>query len=177
MEKKEFQKLFREKMKSLGFSVRGNYASKFLEDDYLVGIFLDHSSYGKEYYIQYGVIYEPDEKRLPFSGWCDWSVRFKFTTKPNDDLSLYPIEDINHHFSRDDVIDWFEYEVRTAEDFEKQLEVNLEKRFAPLYDKSFVLNLLRNDISYFRSRPHETVFKIGKLLGLSNEEIMQRRSM
>lgn len=175
MEKKSFQDLFKKEMKALGFRSRGKYCYKFLSDDYLVGVWLDHCPYAKAYYIEYGVIYEPDEKRLPFAGLCDWSSRFIFTVNPNDDLAYFPIENSNYKINRSILVDWFEYEVRTSAEFEKQFAVNCQKKLIPLYDRAYVLNEYRANNTLFRMVPLETAYKIGRLVGLDEVSVNQIR--
>lgn len=174
MEKKRIQQLFRNHMKGLGFNCRGNYSHKFLDDDYLIGVFLDHHSYAKAYYVEFGVIYEPDEKRLPFSGWCDWDARFLFTANQEEDLEQYPIEILKLK-AKGKLIDWFEYDVRSENEFITQLQINIEKRLSLLYDKEYVLNLYRENWVLFRMIPYETVYKIARLAGIDADEAIAFR--
>ena len=174
MEKKECQAFFREQMKALGFKTRGNYAHKMVEDDYLVGVWLDHASFSKAYYIVYGVIYMPDEKRLPFKGWVDWHRRFTFTTDPSDDLGQYPIENLNGKFGKM-LTDLFEYENRTFEDLGYSIKVNFEKRVLPVFDQSYVLDIYRNDWIEFRRVPYDTVRKLAGLMGIDAEKVIEFR--
>lgn len=173
MEKKEFQCLFKKEMKELGFQIRGNYSYKFQEADYLIGVWLDHHPYAQAYFIEYGVIFNPDEDRLPFTGWCDWDARFLFTADPDTDLACYPIENLSCNFERNVIIDWFEYETRTRTNFENQLAVNIEKRVLPLVDKEFVLDEYRKNWTLFRTVPYKTAYKIAQLAELDIEEIIR----
>lgn len=174
MEKKDFQKLFRNYMKAKGFQVKGNYSHKFLGDDYLIGVWLDHHPFLKAYFVEYGVIYAPDEKRLPFSGWCDWTARFQFAANPDEDLRDYPIEDMDK-WLRPQVIDWFEYDTRTERDFINSLDVNVEKRLAPVYDKEYVLDQYRRNWILFRMIPYKTLHKISTLAGLDTSKVIEFR--
>lgn len=174
VEKKEFIDLFKELMKSRGFKIRGKCGYKFIDEEYLVGVWLDYNTYADAYYIEYGVIYEPEEEDLkkPFSSYPDFSMRFQFTTNPEDSLLNYDIGNIDLFFNRTQVIDWFEYSCRTKEDFEKQLEINIEKRFNLLYDKDYVKNIFRNNWLVFRALPKERVIKLSKIFDLNPEEVL-----
>lgn len=174
MEKKEIKKLFKTYMKAIGFTCKGNYSYKMIDDDYLVGVWLEHSSYKKTYRVLYGVNYLPDERGLPFNRWCDWHANFYFTTDISDDLRKYPIEDIHGRFGKALTQD-FEYECRTAEDFDFAMNINVEKRLTPVFDKSYVLDIYRNDWIYFRGVPHVTVRKLCGLLGIDAEKAIEVR--
>lgn len=174
MEKKEFLNLFKETMKNRGFKTRGKYCYKLIDDDYLIGIWPDYNTYADAYYIEYGVIYEPDENDLkkPFSSYADFSMRFQFTANPDDSLSNYDIGNINLFFDKTQIIDWFEYLYRPKENFEKQLSINIEKRFNLLYDKNYVKNIFRNNWLIFRALPKERVIKLSKIFDLNPEEVL-----
>ena len=175
MEKSEFQKLFREKARELGFQVTGNRASKALDDEYLVGLWLEHNSYTKAYCIGYGAIYLPDDKKMPFRGCCDWSNHFLFTTSISDDLDNYPIEDLHQRYGRV-ITTFFDYSTRTAQDFERCWEINIKRRLFAVYDKSRVLDYYRNNWALFRGVPLDTVKKISKLAELDYKEVIEFRN-
>ena len=42
MDKKDFQNLFKAYMKERGFKIKGNCAYQFIDDQYIIGIYLDH---------------------------------------------------------------------------------------------------------------------------------------
>ena len=163
MEKKEVQKFIKNKMKELGFRSRGNGLYKILDDNYLIGIYMDHHSYCKGYYIEYGVIYLPDDEKMPFRGDFDWSSRFFFTTDPEDDLSKY-------HFDVDEVdedsygkiIEYFEYDVFTLEELDAQLDLNIKKLLPALLDKNFVLEFYKKKLSVFTTLSTKTQIKLIK---------------
>lgn len=175
MEKKEFQQLFRTQMKELGFKVKGNYSYKIIDDDYLIGVFLDHYSYANAYHIYYGVIYCFDENKLPFKGVCDWDDCFWFTVDPEDDLKNYPIEKYFTRFDRKKVVEYFEYDTRTKEDFLKCFHINVEKRLKHVFCKEYVLDIYRKDWVEFRQIPYDTVRKISKLAGLDVDKVISFR--
>lgn len=174
MEKKEFQKLFKTYMKGLGYRSRGNMCFKYLEPDYLVFVSLVHSSWVQGYQLRYGVVYEADQLAAPFSGKSDWSLNFLFTTEPSDDLAQYPLENIEHNFGRKlDIC--FIYSERTAEEFLRELELNVEKRLSRISDREFALEHYRKDWVQFRKIPYDTVHKICRLAGLDEALVLKFR--
>ena len=176
MDKKEFQDIFKTYMRSQGFRVKGNCAYQFLDDQYVIGIYLDHHPYAEAYFIEYGAIYEPDsiQRQKTLSGKADYRMRFRFTANPNDDLFQYLLED-NCCFDRRVLIDYFEYSVRTENDFKYSMNINMEKRFKLLYNKDYVLEQYRNDSVLFRMIPYDTVYKIARLAGLDIAEVLRLR--
>lgn len=76
MDKKEVQKVIRDKMRVLGFRSKGNCFHKIIDDDYVIGIYLDHHPFCKGYYIEYGAIYLPDDTKMPFKGFLIGIVGF-----------------------------------------------------------------------------------------------------
>ena len=101
-------------------------------------------------------------------------MRFRFTVDPKDDYLQYPIED-NCCFDRRVLIDYFEYSVRTENDFKYSMNINMEKRFKLLYNKDYVLEQYRNDGVLFRKIPYDTIYKIARLAGLDIVEVLRLR--
>ena len=160
MEKKELQKLFRDYMKARGFKTKGNLCTKYLSEDYLVFAALEHSSYGPEYGVDYGVVYEADKLEKPFNGMgADWSEYFDWPL-PEGGKAPYR----------------FDYENRTAEDFLRCMELNMAQRFLLLEDREYVLNQYREDVSAYRRIPYVTVKKICSLVGTTPADIAARDS-
>ena len=174
MEKKEFQKLFKCYMKGLGYRSRGNICFKYLETDYLVYVMLEHSSWQSGYQLEYGVVYEADQLTAPFSGKSDWSLNFLFTTDPSDDLARYPLEDLELRYSRELNI-CFNYSERTAEEFFRELELNVEKRLSRVSDREYALEHYRKNWVQFRKIPYDTVHKICRLAGLDEALVLKFR--
>jgi len=173
MEKKEVQRLFKEYMKEQGFSVKGNRCFKHVDDQYIIGIWLDHSSFGKVYRIVYGVIYLPTEedKQFPFANSCDWSSRFYFTKDPSDDLAKYPVELLDTA-RISDVTFQCSYENRTKEEFLASFTLNMERRFSHIYNKEYVLNQYRTDWHLFRKLRAETIPKICTLANIDHDAVI-----
>jgi len=177
MEKKELQNLFKTYMKEMGFKVKGNCAYQFVDDQYIIGVCLDHHPYSKGYFVEYGAIYEPDaiQRQKVLSGKCDFRRFFLFTTDPDDDLNQYPIENPNYRVDSNILTDCFEYSIRTKMDFKYSMDINIKKRFQLLYNKEYILDQYRKNWVYFRMIPYDTVQKIVKLAGLNIDEVIRFR--
>ena len=175
MEKKEFQQIFKSYMKGLGFKTKRNRCYKYLDDDYLIAVWLDHYPFDKAYYVCYGAVYMPDEYMLPHTDLGDWESRFEFTTDPNDDLNSYDIVYSKDRYSRKELVEYFEYDIRTEDDFIRSMDINMREKFSFLYDKEYVINLYRENWILFRMIPYEIVRKIATLCGYDPEEVIKIR--
>ena len=173
LEKTEFPKLFRAYMKKLDFRAKGNICYRYLADDYLIIVALEHSSYSKAYGIDYGVVYEAAVEK-PVSQKADWRGSFLFAADPDDDLTRYPLEDIRIRYGRE-LTRWFDYSERTEEGFLRSMDENVQKRLVKVYDKGFVLDQYRKNWVSFRRIPYETVRKICRLAGLDAEQVIRFR--
>ena len=174
MTKDDFKRVVREKMKGYGFSSRQGRYYKMIGNDYLIGVSLDHSPYTNGYYVEYGVVYLPDEEKYPFRGWYDWESRFKFTCDGSAELEgLHP--GIYGRYDTDLVGECAGYEYRSEENLAHELDVNYEKCIVPLFDKEFALNDYRSDWTMFRVIPYDDVKKICRLAGLDYEEVKRVR--
>ena len=177
MDKKEFQNLFKSYMKAKGFRIKGQGAYQFVDDQYIIGVSLDHHPFTKGYFVEYGAIYEPDaiQRQKGLLGKCDFRSFFLFTTDSNDDLNKYPIENLKCRVDYNVLTDYFEYDFRTEEDFKHSMDINIEKRLQLLYNKEYILDQYRTDWVYFRMIPYDTVHKIVKLAGLNIDEVIRFR--
>ena len=177
MEKKEVQKFIKNKMKKLGFRSRGNGLYKILDDSYLIGIYMDHHPYCKGYFIEYGVIYLPDDEKMPFRGDFDWRGRFFFTTDPEDDLSKYhfDVEEADENFP-EKIVDYFEYDVFTLAELDAQLDLNIKKLLPALLDKNFVLEFYKKELSAFTTLSTKTQIKLIKLGNYNLDMVNKERS-
>lgn len=174
MTKSDVKQILKRCMKEQNFSVQNGRYYKIVEDNYLVGVWLDHSPYGEMYNIYYGVIFLPDETKMPFKGWCDWEDCFWFTKNPKDDISKYPLNRID--CTLPEGVDYrVEYAIWSEESFEKQLRENLQNRLSRVMDKHNVLELYKSNWSLFRGIPYETVEKIAGLLELDYDTIIRFR--
>ena len=174
MEKKDVQKVWKDHMKDLGFHCRGNICYRHVDDDYLIFLRLEHSSYDSAYRVQYGAVYEADILEGTFNGKGDWTGHFLFTKNASDDLAQYPLEDLHSHFNMKLDQD-FDYSQRSLEDFIRSLDINIEKRLNQLYDRSYVLDQYRENWVSFRRIPYDTCRKIARIAGLDEEAVIKIR--
>ena len=172
MEKKEVQVIVKEKLKSYGFKSRGNNHYKMIEDDYMVGVSLDHHPFRKAYFIEYGGVFLPDEKKVPFCGFYDWMGWFLFTQNAEDNL-----EQLEQCLEKDiwgngtELLDYFEYDKKDKDSLIEALNINVEKKLLPIFDKEYILNDYRNDIDSLVTLPPDTVKKILKYGDFDMEEV------
>ena len=178
MEKKEAKKIIKEVLKKYGFHPNKIGGYKILDDDYLIGMDMTHSTYCKGYMMDYGAIYLPDEEKMPFRGIYDWRGVFLFTKAEGDDLRKYK-ENLLNVRAGDNLSQLFEYGIRTPEEFKEQLEINIEVGISRLYDKNFILDYYRRkmDDLYMEVSTNQGIEKMVRLGGYDLEEIMRRKRL
>lgn len=169
MEKKDFQKVFKNHMKLLGFNFKGLCGTKVISDDYEIYVRLDHNPYDTEYLVEYGVSYAPTDRTRKGFLW-DYSYYFKFTRYPCEDISFLEESGCEDKY-RTLVTDWFNYKERTQEEFLKLLELNIKKCLIPMYDREYILNLYRKKPSLLCIYPKQTVVRLIELAGLDIYEV------
>lgn len=169
MEKKEFQNVVKDKMKVLGFRIKGNNCYKVLDNNYLIGVSLDHHPYCKGYFVEYGGLYLPDEWKIPFRGEYDWDNRFIFTINSKDNLLHYHIESIDEN--EEGLVDYCEYDNWETRELIKQLDLNIEKKLSLLYDKNYILEEYKKNLCFFISLPDYTIKKLMKMGDFAIDEV------
>lgn len=174
MEKKEVQRMMRDKMKALGFQAKGNSYYKIVDNDYLIGVYLDHHPFCKGYFFEAGAVYLPDEGKMPFDGCFDYDERFVFTKTPEEDLNSYDLEGWDDSTS-DELLDYFEYGQRSKEELDKQLDINIQRRLNKFYDKEYIFNQFRDDLMLLVDLPEATVNKIVQRGNFDEEKIYELR--
>lgn len=173
MEKKIFQKIVKDRLKIAGFKIKGNNCYKLWSEDYIIGVTLDHDPYSSGYFIEYGVVYLPDDGKFPFRGFYDWDDRFLFTKEANGDLEQFIINKME--YDEETLTDCFEYEDRTSEDLSKQLEINMQKKLALLENKEFVLRYYSDNLDMLAILPEQTIEKLLNLYNYDRTEINRLR--
>lgn len=174
MNKKDFQKIAKKIFKEIGFQFRGNNAHKTIGDDYLIGICLEHHSYYKAYSVDFGVVYLPDDNKIPFHGWFDWHNQFLFTRNAKEDIEKYKIEYITD-YDEEYLIDYFEYEEREPEELIKQIKSNIDRRMELILKKEYVLKYYAKHIDVFARLPVSTIEKLIKLYDFDRNQINRLR--
>ena len=173
MEKKEVQKLLKEMMKEYGFKSRGNHHYKIIEEDYLIGVSLDHHPFRKAYFIEYAALFLPAEEKMPsgkFCGFCDWNKRFLFTQNGDEEYLRQGLEK-SIWGDGTELVDYLEYDKRDIDSAKKEISVNLEKQLMLIYDKEYVLNIYRKNLSDLLDLYQKDVEKIMKYGGFDEDEI------
>ena len=162
MEKKEFKQFFTEKMKALGFQKKKDLYWKLLSDDYLIGLDIDPSSYCKGYQIHCGMIYLPNELKMPFRG-CydlDWNFRFPLSAGDEFDFDKIPFRCV------------FDYELYSVQQLSELFECNYARLIVPMYDQEYGLQLMRNDWRLFRRHTNETIEALCGRMNLDVRAVM-----
>lgn len=173
MEKKEFQKAVKEKFKAKGFKARGNHYYKIIDDKYLIGASLSHRTYNKAYFVDYGIIYLPDETKLPFNGDFDWARKFWFTKDFEKKLNRYQLDHVEECYH--ELTDYFEYDVRSMESLEESMDVNIEKMLCVLSDEKCALKDHANNLDLFVSLSEHEIKKFIRLGAVSKETVLEHR--
>lgn len=173
VDKKQFQKLVKEKFKILGFQSRGNHHYKIVDGEYLIGASLAHRLYGKGYFIDYGIIYLPDEDKLPFKGNFDWCRKFWFTKDYSKELTRYQLDNLEECYQ--EMTDYFEYDQRSIDELNKALDLNIEKMLSVLSDKECAFKDYRKNLDIFVSLTNHEIKKFIKLGVVSKETVLRHR--
>ena len=167
MTREELNKFIKGKLTSLGYKTKKSYFYKIIDEDYLIGFCLDSTGRTKGYYFICGIIYLPDEIKMPFRGIFDlewkfifpWEASGEFDIKKCLDDKLYKIV--------------FEYEAYSLE----QLEVFFSKNYAyfidRLSDKEYGLDLFRNNWNRMNRFSVQSIDKICKRAGLDTDSVLK----
>lgn len=173
MEKKEFQKVIKQKLKDKGFKARGNHCYKIIDNEYLIGVSLIHRSYGQGYFVDYGIIYLPDETKMPFNGDYDWCRKFWFTKDYEKNLNRYQLDNVEECYK--ELIDYFEYSVRSIESLEESIDINIDKMLSVLSDRKCAFKDYKNNLNLFVSLSEHEIKKFIKLGAVSKQVTLQYR--
>lgn len=163
MEKKELKQFLSARFKELGFEKKKDYYTKMLTDDYLIGCCLDPSSYTKGYQFYCGMIYLPNEMKMPFRGLFDLEWTFRFPIKPDDEFD----------FDKGPYTYIFEYEQYTIEQFERIFEKNYKHYMEPLYSEEYGLEILRKDWRLMRRHSFQTIEGLCKRAGIEYSAVIE----
>lgn len=159
------------KLKLLGYRSRRNYYYQIIDDDYLIGLFLDPSSYCKGYRFICGAIYLPDEQKMPFCGKFDIQRNFIFPLDSNSLVgSLDYIDSDSRELSTRNTI--FEYENYTIEQLDKLFETNYSRFVVPLMNKEYGLEKFRDNWKSMNRFSKNNVMKICKRAGINSDEVL-----
>ena len=173
MDKKEFQKVIKQKFRDKGFKSKRNHCYKIIDNKYLIGISLIHCSYGQGYFIDYGIIYLPDEIKIPFNGDYDWSRKFWFTKDYERKLTRYHLDNVEECY--EELVDYFEYDIRSMETLEESIDINVDKMLSVLSDEKCAFKDYQNNLNLLVSLSEHEIKKFIKLGMVSKQIILQQR--
>lgn len=161
MEKIEMHRFVRQKFKSMGFRTQKNKFHKLIGDDYLVGVTMD-AGYVKSYRFYCGMIYLPDEWKMPFKGVFDISRQYMFPETLNGG------PDVQKWLHDPSQKSWtiIEYEKYTIEQLDMVLDANYEYFVKPMYDKEYGLQKYRDNWQYLRNVSPQKRNLLCRLAGL-----------
>lgn len=166
MNKKEAREVFRACMEEYGFNTRRMTAYRFLADDYLVGVSMEHrhmNIYEVYAYACYEAGYEEsvkNEDRWYQTGFC-------FLADPADDFSKYDLEKFNP-----EIIGHFDCDTGTAESFRRQLQFNFERCVEPLFDRAYPLERYRENWWLLKMLMPTKRLKLIQMCGLNKDEVL-----
>jgi len=154
MTRSELRTFTQKKLKAMGYQAQKSYLYKIIDDDYLIGFHLYPSSYIKGYSFVCGIIYLPDELKMPLRGVFDLEWEFQFPFDPDGvfDLKDYP--------DRTKYMRVFEYEKYTLEQLEVLWDANFRFFMEPLTDKNYGLEIIRKDWNNLKRFAPENVLKL-----------------
>ena len=163
MEKSELKRFLNDRFIELGFQIKKNYYTKLLDEDYLIGCCLYPSSYVKGYQLYCGIIYLPNEMKMPFRGLFDLEWNFQFPIDPSDELDL----------GGGGLTVVLHYERFTIKQFESIFKKNYEHFMLPLYNKEYGLDLMRKDWRLMRRHSFYTIEGLCKRMGIEYSDVIE----
>lgn len=166
MEKAELRQYIKDKFKALGFQSRKSTHYKIIDNDYLIGFEMEPSTYCKGYCFTCGIIYLPDEQRMPFRGIFDLHWDFVFPWEPDGD------PDVQRCIERKLLRRIFEYEDYSIEQLDRIFEANYNYFMLPLYDKNYGLDIFRSSWRRMQYYPVPKIEMLCKRAGLDAQEVL-----
>ncbi len=144
MNRKELRALVKSRFSALGFKAYKSFLYKIIDDDYLIGFYLEPTGYGKEYEFVYGVLYLPDDEQdILQDRRFDITMCFEFPWEPDDPLAA--------NCMKMNMSNWaLAYERYTIEEVNEMLDKNFHLHIEPFLDKSYGLKIFRQDWRSFR---------------------------
>ncbi len=167
MDKTDVRKYIKEKFKTLGFQSKRKWHYRIYDGDYLIGFELEPSTLCKGYCFTCGIIYLPDELRMPFHGIFDFHWDFIFPWEPDADCDVQSC--INSKLFRR----VFVYEEYSVEQLDKIFNANYDYFIKPLMSKEYGLNLYREDWRRLESYPKSKIEMICSRAGINTQEVLR----
>lgn len=168
--RKKAKKVLKAKMISQGFETnRRNQYYKIVEEGYTVFVWMEEHPMEKGICFKYGVFYSNAETEAALPEWCDWKQDFVFSKNPKHNLKEYSIDILNADDDR--LMKYFDNDTRGLEALKNDLDVNIEKRLAAVFDREYVLDQYRNNPELFRRCRADHVKKMAGLAGVDLETV------
>lgn len=166
MEKNEFRNYIKHRFKALGFQSQKSINYAILEQDYLIALELYPCTYGKQYQVICGVIFLPDEKKIPLRGIYDYQCNFRFPLEPDTPWDPgIPIQQQRWGI-------YLKYELFTQERLTSLIDYNIEQVMKPLYDRETVLNVFRDNWKMMNRFSVPTIEKLCSFANLDAQEVL-----
>lgn len=166
MTKEDMGKYIRQKFSSLGYQSSRNIYYKMFDDDYLIAFELISTGRSKGYYFTCGIIYLPDEHKMPVRGVYDLQWDFIFPWEPCMEFDIdVAIE--SKQFRR-----VFEYEKYTLQELDGIFASNYQHFVIPLHNKNYGLDIIRSDWRIMRRFSRQSIDKLCKRAGLDTQAVL-----
>ena len=166
MTKEEMKKFISHKFTSFGYQSSKNIYYKVYDGDYLIAFELQSTGRSKDYYFTCGIIYLPDELKFPVRGVYDLQWDFIFPWEPVADF------DINTALQSKLYRRVFDYEKYSLEILDQVFMENYRHFMLPLLDKSYGLDIFRNDWRTMRRFSEKSIDKLCKRAGLDSQTVL-----
>lgn len=160
MTKADLKTFIKSKLKSLGYQQRKAYFYKMIDDDYLISFYLDPTGRSKGYYFICGIIYLPDDIKMPVNGIFDLEWKFIFPWEPTSEFDVAKCLDDKLYKKV------FEYEAYSLEQLDVIFSQNYMYFIDRLSDKEYGLELFRNNWTLMNRFSVKSISKICKRAGL-----------
>ena len=131
-----------------------------VDNDYLIGFYLEPTGYGKEYEFVCGISYLPDdEQNILQDHHFDITMAFEFPWETDDPLAANCI--------KNSIPNWaFSYEHYSLEEFIGLFEKNFDTLVEPFFDKTFGLKMLRENWNLFKGKSDARLILLCSRAGL-----------
>ena len=141
---------------------------KVIDDDYLIGFYLYPSTYCKGYDFVCGIIYLPDELKIPLRGLFDLEWAFRFPIDPSDKLEL------SDYYGNRKLTTVLKYEKYTIEQLDLFFGINYDYFIKPLYNKEFGLDMFRHDWRLMNRFSVQTINKICHRASIDAQMVLEQ---
>lgn len=174
MTKDECRAYHKEKLKSMGFRSKNSFFYKFLDDNYAVGFYMNHSSYGREYTCEIGgQIVAP--RRQIFAGYLDCRKIFWYPTNPEVPLDC-DLDTVGSDIRKNRELAYkytsvFKYEEFTVEQLDEYFDINYAHWSPFVLNKNKFLEYMCSDYNRFMFYTPEELLLVCNMCNLDKKEV------